>query len=44
MAGGKPNGMIHRFGLTDKQFALVEDLLPATGKPGKRGGRGKGKN
>lgn len=36
LAGGKLGGMIRRFELTDKQFALIEDLLPARGK---RGGR-----
>ena len=36
LVGGKFDGMIRRFELTDKQFAAIEDLLPARGK---RGGR-----
>ena len=36
LAGGKLGGMIRRFELTDKQFAVIEDRLPARGK---RGGR-----
>jgi transposase len=28
--------MLRRYELTDQQFSLIEDLLPATGKPGGR--------